>query len=95
MNSPLFFGYIRGTLLESHLRCVGWLWACFGTNHEFTIETVVVSRKSFCNSEKICNMTLGVLCSNSTHGFTLIILLLSGKSLWNSVDMRSVTFEVV
>ena len=69
------------------------LW--YYSNHGFTIETVVVPRKSFWNSKKICNMTLGVLCSNSTHVFTLITLLLSGKSLWNSLDMRSVTLEVI
>ena len=50
----------------------------------FTIETVVIPRKSFWNSEKICNMNLGVLLSNSTHGLTLITLLLSGKYLWSN-----------
>ena len=59
------------------------LWYNF--THGFTIETVVVHRKSFWNSEKIFNMTLGLLSSNSTHGFTLTITLLLSDYLFGTL----------
>ena len=69
---------------------LGVLW--YISTHEFTKVTVVVPRKSFWNSKKICNMNLEVLWSNSIHWLTLITLFfLAGKSLSYSVDIRGMT----
>ena len=49
---------------------LGVLW--YNSTHMFTIEIVVVPKKSLWNSEKMCSVTLAVIWRNSTYGFTLI-----------------------